>query len=459
MRKYMRLVATALLLPCLGLLLLAPVAMAQDGGKTLTVWWNKGYYPAEDAAVKHFIKKWEEKTGNTVKLSFYSTEDLPKKLVAAINAGNVPDVAYADAADFFLTPQLAWEGKLQSVNDVVKPAEELFTKTALQSVNLYNNKTQVREYYAVPLKQQALHIFYWKPYLEAAGYTPDDIPQKWDAFWKFWEGVQDKLRSQGKRVFALGIPISSTGTDNYYVFNQLLIAYGARMVNDKGQLQVDKPEVRQAAIKVVKFLADAYDGGYIPPGAVNWGDSDNNAAFISRQVVMTTNPSLSIPAALHDQPEVYNKELATQMPPLGVDGEPMTSLVAVKSAVIPEGAKHAELAKKFLSFLIQPKVLDHYLKASQGRWLPVMPVNIKNDPYWTDKSDPHIPVATQQEVLGATAPWPQMFNPAYARVNAKEVWGRAVGNVLVHGMKPAEAVDQAIAQIKKIFSEYQIPNP
>src|SRR5699024_386382 len=159
-----RFAATALLLPCLCLLVLAPAAMAQEGGETLTVWWNKGYYPAEDAAVKHFVQQWEEQTGNTVKLSFYSTEDLPKKLVAAINAGNVPDVAYADAADFFLTPQLAWEGELVSVNDVVEPAQDLFTKTALQSTRLYNDQTQAREYYAVPLKQQALHIFYWKPY-------------------------------------------------------------------------------------------------------------------------------------------------------------------------------------------------------------------------------------------------------------------------------------------------------
>src|SRR5699024_7719557 len=104
----------------------------------------------------------------------------------------------------------------------------------------------------------------------------------------------------------------------------------------------------------------------------------------------------------------------------------------------------------------QPKVLDQYLKASQGRWLPVMPANIENDPYWTDKSDPHIPVATKQEVLGPTAPWPQMLNPAYARVNAKQVWGQAVGNVIVNGMSPADAVDRAITQMKKIFSKYQI---
>lgn len=456
MRKVIRFAATALLLPCLSMLVLAPVAMAQDGGKTLTVWWNKGYYAAEDAAVKNFVKQWEEKTGNTVKLSFYSTKALPKKLVAAINTGNVPDIAYADQSDFFLTPQLAWEGSLADVSDVVEPVEDLFTKTALQSVKLYNNEASKRSFYAVPLKQQALHIFYWKPLIEKAGYTPDDIPKEYAAFWQFWKDVQDKLREQGMRVYAMGLPISSTGTDNYYTFNQMLLAYGVHVVNKKGQLQLDKPEMRQGAIDLITFLADSYKAGYIPPGAINWGDGDNNSAMMSRQIVMTSNASLSIPAALRDKPKAY-KELATMQPPVGVNGEQTPSLVAVKQAVIPKDAEHVELAKKFLSFLIQPEVLDEYLKTSRGRWLPVMPTIIENDPYWTDPSDPHIPVATKQEVLGPTVPWPQMFNPAYARVNAKQVWGRAVGNVILKGMTPADAVDQAIAQIKEIFSHYQIP--
>src|SRR3546814_7010510 len=98
-----------LLLPCLCVSMLAP--MAAQGAETLTVWWNKGYYPAEDAAIKDIVRKWEEKTGNKVLLTFYSTEDLPTKLIAAINAGSVPDVAYEDVGDFAQTPQLAWDGR------------------------------------------------------------------------------------------------------------------------------------------------------------------------------------------------------------------------------------------------------------------------------------------------------------------------------------------------------------
>lgn len=441
-----------LLLPALCAAILAPVASQAD---TLTVWWNKGYYPEEDAAIKDTVKKWEQKTGNQVQLTFYSTEDLPTKLTAAVNAGNVPDVAYEDVGDFAQIPQLAWDGRLTDLSSVVEPAKDLYTKTALLTAHLYNSKTSKRSYYAVPIKQQAMHVFVWKSMLEKAGKTEKDIPQQWDQYWKFWEQVQDTLRAKRERVYSTGLTVSSTGTDNYYLFNQLLLSYGARVVDEQGKLKVDDPKVRGAAIKLITFLADIYKKGYVPPGAINWGDADNNAAFYSHQVVMTFNPSLSIPAGKQGDSKTYH-DIITLQPPAGVDGKLTPSLVAVKSAIVPGGAKHVDLAKDFLSFLIQPKELGAYLHASQGRWLPVMPGIIKADPFWTNPSDPHLPVATKQEVMEPTEPWPQALNPAYAFVNSQQVWGRAVGQVLVNGMKPDAAVDQAIAQIKQIFSKYQV---
>ncbi len=52
---------------------------------------------------------------------------------------------------------------------------------------------------------------------------------------------------------------------------------------------------------MVKAL-DAYTAiwrkGCTPPGSTNWTNIDNNKAFLAQTVVMTPNPTLSIPAAL-----------------------------------------------------------------------------------------------------------------------------------------------------------------
>jgi multiple sugar transport system substrate-binding protein len=432
------------------------IAAAQ--AETITVWWNKGYFPAEDAALQATIKKWEDQTGNKVNLSFYSGADIPTKIISAITSGNVPDVAYADVNDFAIAPQQAWKGTLADVSDVVEPLKDNYTKTALLSAYLYNSVDKKRSYYAVPMKQQALHDFYWRPLLEAAGYKDSDIPTAWDDYWKFWEGVQDKLRDQGQRVYALGLPVSTVDTDNYYTFNQYMLGYGGRVVNTDGTLNLTD-QTRQAAIKTLTFIADAFNAGYIPQSALNWGDPDNNVAFFSKQIIMTNNATLSIPVAKFDDKQLYEHDIVTREMPHAPDGKPMTSLVAVKVAIVPKAAEHIETAKAFLKFFVTPENLGEYLAAARGRWMPVMPEIIKNNPsFWTETKDPHIPVAVKQEIDGPTEPWPMAYNPAYAQVNAEEIWGRAEGDVLVHGKTPEEAVDAAFDRIKEIFSQYSVGN-
>jgi len=432
------------------------ISSAHAAGQTLTVWWNKGFYEAEDNALKEMIKKWQDETGNTVNLSFYSTGDIATKVISGMGSGDPPDIAYADTNDFAITPQQAWKGALADVSDIVEPLKDKYTKTALAAAYLYNNADKKRSYYAVPLKQQALHDFYWRPLVEMAGYKDSDIPREWDAYWKFWRDVQDKLRKKGQRVYALGFPMSTVDTDNYYTFNQYLVNFGGEIVKPDGTLNVDDPKTREAAIKTLTFLTTNYKDGYVPPSALNWGDPDNNVAFFSKQIVMTCNATISIPVAKFDDKQLYGHDIVTRSPPLTPDGKEPTSLVAIKVAMIPKAAKNVELAKAFMKFFVTPDNLDHYLVAARGRWLPVMPEIVKNDPYWTDPSDPHRPVAAKQELEGATAPWPMAFNPAYAQVNAEEIWGKAEGDVIVNGKTPEQAIDAAFKRMKEIFADYAV---
>ena len=65
------------------------VARAQ--GPKLVVWWNKGYYPEEDAAMQKIVKEFENRAKVEVDLSFTAQEDLLKKINAALIAHRVPD--------------------------------------------------------------------------------------------------------------------------------------------------------------------------------------------------------------------------------------------------------------------------------------------------------------------------------------------------------------------------------
>ncbi len=153
----------------------------------LEIWWDKGFYLEEDEALQEVLSEWEQKTGNQVRLSLYNNDELFLKTERAIQAGNPPDILMNDAADRFLNPSLAWKGQLADLAEVIEPIKDSYSDTVLASVYFYNEREKKRSYYAIPIHIGIPHIFYWRDLLQQAGKSERDIPQDWDAFWKFWQ--------------------------------------------------------------------------------------------------------------------------------------------------------------------------------------------------------------------------------------------------------------------------------
>jgi multiple sugar transport system substrate-binding protein len=142
--------------------------------------------------------------------------------------------------------------------------------------------------------------------------------------------------------------------------------------------------------------------------------------------------------------------------PLGNDGKPVPSVLAVSPCLIPKGAKNVDGAKQLLRDFIHPDNLNHYLKETRARYLPVMMSNIKSDPYWTDPKDPHRPVAVQTGLVGPSIPYWMTYNPAYAQVVSEQVWMQAEANIAQKSMSVEQATDEAAARMKAIFANFQI---
>src|ERR1044071_7498219 len=116
-------------------LLAAAPAFAQE---KLTVFWVKGFYKSEDDALFEAIKKFEAKNGVKVELSQYAIQDMIPKTVSALDAGSVPDVAYADVYDFQVAGKWAFDGKLEDISDVLSPMKDRFAPNTLETTFLYN---------------------------------------------------------------------------------------------------------------------------------------------------------------------------------------------------------------------------------------------------------------------------------------------------------------------------------
>jgi multiple sugar transport system substrate-binding protein len=343
------------------------------------------------------------------------------------------------------------------VSDVVETQKSEFLESALASCRCYDNVAKKRSYYAVPIKAATLMEMVWRPMVEAAGFSDADIPKTQDAYFDFFQVVQDRLRAKGKRVYGLGYSMATKEADSGNLFSSFLIAYGgAGIVTPEGKLQVEDPRIRQAAMTALERLTTPYKKGYVPPGAINWGDPDNNNAFFARQIVMTPNATISIAVAQMDKADQYYKEIITHPVPLDNDGKPVPSILGITPALIPKGARNVDGAKELLKFFIRPDNLNNYLKQTLGRWTPVMLSNIRTDPYWLDPGDPHRPVAIRQGLITPTmAAW-QTMNPAYAQVVSEQIWPQAEANITQRGMTVEQATDEAVKRIKTIFQKYEI---
>jgi multiple sugar transport system substrate-binding protein len=442
-----------------GMLAGAP-AMAQE---TLTVWWVKGFYPAEDAALFNVIKKFEAKhKGVKVELSQYPIQDMIPKTVAALDSGNPPDVAYSDVYDFQVTGKWAHDDKLEDISSVINPIVSRFEPTALSTTFLYDGKAQKRAYYAFPIKQQTMHIQYWKDMLAEAGFKESDIPKDWKGYWSFWcEKVQPAERKKsGKRIFGIGMPMGVDSSDSFYSFLTFADAYNVHMVNDSGKLLVDDPEVRKGLIGALTDYTKPYTEGCTPPSSTSWKDPDNNVAFHNKTTVMTHNATISIVAkwlddmnnpaltqAQRDEAKKnYTENIATAGFPNKPDGSKMKYRAAVKTGVIFKEAKHKDLAKQFVSFLLQEDNLTPYVEGSLGRWFPVTKAG-QASPFW--KKDPHRQDVYNQFMSGTTT-FEFTKNYKFTILNNENVWAKAMNRVVNEHVPVDKAVDEMIARIKAV---------
>jgi multiple sugar transport system substrate-binding protein len=434
---------------------LARPYIANAQAKTAELWWAQGFVQEEDISIKKIVADYAKASGNTIELSIMPFAPMRQKIVSAMTSGVVPDMFTNQPTE--IVSLFAWDDRLIDVSEVVASQREELSETALINMNCYNSVTKKRSFYGVPYTQGALPNHIWRPLVEKAGYKMADIPKTWDAFYDFFKEVQKKLRDQRVRnVYGLGLNVTTNGNDPNQVFNYFLTAYGGQdLVTKDGKLHADDPKVKEAVIKALTYPTTAYKEGFVPPGAINWNDADDNNAFHAKQIVMDLDGTISTEVAVLSQgkKEDYD-DIVTMGLALSNEGKPVPSPAANACVLIPKGAKNVEVSKDFLKYFIQPKVNNELLKTGLGRGIPCMPSIVKDDPWWS--ADPHRKAYVEQGLLGPTLPQFWVFNPAYAQVQNEHSFMQGWMDIIQHGMAPEAAAEKALKRVAEIFAKYPI---
>ena len=201
-------------------------------------------------------------------------------------------------------------------------------------------------------------------------------------------------------------------------------------------------------------MTKCYKEGYVPPEALSWNDADDNNGFHEKLFLMDFDGTLSTELAMIKDKKAF-ADIVTMGLPNGNDGKPMSAQVGAGGGFIAKGAENVAVAKDFMKYFMQPAVMNENLKGGLGRWVPVIPQIVKDDPFWLDtKEDPHRAPYVQEAVLGPTFPSYNGFNPAWGQVSSEQLWGQAHADVIKNGMTAEAAVDKAFKRVEAIFSKY-----
>lgn len=131
----------------------------------------------------------------------------------------------------------------------------------------------------------------------------------------------------------------------------------------------------------------------------------------------------------------------------------MRHIITIRSAVIFTQSKNQKLAKDFLAYLSHTEDTAEYLKAAGGQNLPVQKSIMKDS--FSDPADPHISTAMKVVFEGQTRLFYIVQNPAYSLVLKENICGKALQRIVVDGISPQQAADEATERIKQIFAQWQ----
>ena len=283
--------------------------VANAAAKTATAWWNQGFVPEEDASFRAMVAEYEKQSGNIIDFSLIPTGPLMQKIVSSLTSGDVPDIMSHDTEDATVVPQNAWRDKLVDLSDIVDPLKPQLHPTAYLASHHYNSVTKKRGAYQAPFKTATLPFHVWNSLVEKAGLKIADAPKTWDAFWDFFKPVQEKLR--GKACAAsirsacrqppMGRPTATTFSRT----SSRPMADLASSPQMAGRISTIRRS-REAVIKTITYITTAFKEGYVPPGALDWGDADDNNAFHAQQIVMDLDGTISTEVAMIHDPEKYD---------------------------------------------------------------------------------------------------------------------------------------------------------
>jgi multiple sugar transport system substrate-binding protein len=399
----------------------------------LIVWSQAALAPQVDKLLKDqcyaYAKQAGIKDNELEYVEMGSPQWLPK-MVAALEAGNPPDVARYGSAQVSLYRA---QGHLLEVTDIVEKMQKVadgFFPVSLSAV-MYKGKA-----YGIPQSVSPWPLVTRLDILQAAKVDP---PKTWDELIEVSKKLQKPPRLTGFGM-CLGL---ATDADNNIM--NMIWNYGGKLIEaDDKTVALNSPSTIQA----VKVIADMYlKHKIIPKGTISWDNQGNNKAYQSRQVIFVLNPSSIYAHLAESDKELY--DITGMLPSPAGPGGAIEELTTAEWMLFKHNP-YPEVAKGLVQYYMDPENLRVVMEEGGGRWGPPYKGMYESD-FWKRPTFQHWRVMLGR---GRQFSSPGSQSAASGEVLATNVLARMMQAVLVENVAAEKAVEDAHNKVVEIYARY-----
>jgi ABC-type glycerol-3-phosphate transport system substrate-binding protein len=250
----------------------------------------------------------------------------------------------------------------------------------------------------------------------------------WDEFAKYAEAA-----AKDGMTFSLGMG-GGGNTDATDTHGALFKAYGATLIDEKGNIQLKSDAVRQV-LEFAQRLTKSY-----PADAVSFDDASNNRALISGKSALIFNPPSAWAVAKRDAPQVA-ADCWTFPAPSGPKGRFLPTLDYFWGVYGFSPNKTA--AKELIEYLMQPEQIEARCVATSGYDIPPY-AGLLNFKIWEEVEPPKGTVYNYPN-----RPWhnqqPSLTAAEASQDIAVQIYNRAIHNQMMARIRQGQAIPQVIA--------------
>jgi ABC-type glycerol-3-phosphate transport system substrate-binding protein len=406
------------------------VRSANAAGKLSVGFWDH-WVPGANKAIEGLVKEWSEKNKVEVSMDFITSQG--NKLLLTTAAESQAKSGH-DVLAFSTWLPSRYADQLVPMNDLMEPL--IKENGAVNGTVEYLGKVNGK-WLAVPatsgsqIKGPCSRIDLLKKHagidiqaMYPAGAAPKADAWNLDNFLKAAEACQ-----KGGNPFGIGLGQTSDSVDSA---GALFHAFGAQLVNAKGDIVVKNDQVRQVLDYYKKLMQ------FLPTDVPSWDDASNNKFLVSGQGALIMNPPSAWAVAKRDAPQVA-EQLWTHGFPVGPKGRYAPFLPYFWG--VWNFSKNQSAAKSLITFLSQASSAEKMTNASQGYDLPSFE-KLTTFKVWAEESPPkgtlyHYPNPHNHQTLSiAAAPAPHKI--------AEQIYTQAIQTQMVVRYAKGEAMDKTL---------------